>query len=145
MKWAGTDEQRASIVERYLERGLEDFLAGGTRADAEAATAEFDGDDRQASGRLSESNAGAVGGVQGTARRGLSDRLRRLVGAVGSLTPEGARNLGLTPEEVARVGRGEARTLNQSAEGQSLYEGPRGRISFPAQGFGTGPVTIKLF
>lgn len=136
MKWAGTDEQRASIVQRYFERGLEDFLAGGTRADVSSAFEELAGNDRQASGRPSESNAGPARGMQGTAGRGLSDRLRRLVGAVGSLTPEGARNLGLTPEEVARVGRSEGRTLYQSAYHGSphIFD----RFSLDAIGTGEG-------
>jgi hypothetical protein len=148
MKWTGTDEQRADIVQRYLDRGLEDLLSRGTRADVTSSFEELAGDDRQASGRLSESDAGAAGGMQGNARPGLSDRLRRLVGAVGSLTPEGARNLGLTPEEVARVGETQSRTFDQSVDqpdgsrtlNQTLNDGPRGQISFSG-----GWSFIKLF
>lgn len=104
MKWKGDHADRKQLTERYLRGGLEGLLSGRARADAEAATAEFDAPDRAEAGSATAPDGGRVAGDQGAgAGASIASRARGTVQALASLTDNELTNLGLTGQDRAAV------------------------------------------
>lgn len=120
MTWRGTDADRASIRERYFRGGLEGLLAGRADADAQAATAQFDAPDQQATQEAgSAPDAGRATGNQGAGNRPpVPYRAQRVVAGIAELNDTELRNLGLTTAD-----RDAARAATGSADARSSLRG----------------------
>lgn len=106
MKWKGTDADRNEITQRYLRSGIEGLLAGGTRADVQAAAAEFDAPDSAAPGQAAAADGGRAAGDQGVGLgSSVASRARGTVQALADLTDSELANLALTPDDRAAVRR----------------------------------------
>jgi hypothetical protein len=101
MKWTGTDEQRQSVLDRYLQSGIEGLLTGGARANVEAAADEFDVANRNSSrGGGATAVSERAGGTEGAgAGASVASRARAVVEEIAGLSDQQLENLGLTKED----------------------------------------------
>lgn len=104
MKWSGTDADRAGILERYLQRGVEGLLSAGAGEHAEAVAGFVGNPSGAEAGTEAGANSGGTAGDQG-ARRGasLSSRARDVVAAIAGLNDAELRNLGLTRAQQQQI------------------------------------------
>lgn len=124
MKWRGSDEERAGILDRYLRSGSEGVLAGRNQEAAAADWAVIGRDAETAAGAAGPAaDAGRTARNQGTGdRASLASRARSVVQGVGELGNSEIRNLGLDAGDVGKVR--EKLGLDAEAANQALDERP---------------------
>ena len=97
MKWTGTNEQRKSILDRYLRSGIEGLFEGGASRNVGGFIEKSRPSDQETSaeGRPT-ADSGRAGGNQGTrAGVSLASRARAVVEAIAGLSDQQLKNLGL--------------------------------------------------
>lgn len=140
MTWSGKDEERTGISQRYLRSGFEGLYTGGTHPNAEGFTDEFGESDRKPAGRIPQTaaNGSGAGGDQGAAAGALvASRARNVVRGLADLTPNEAKNLGLTEDDVAAA-RG---SLSFSNKPQNLDQDIT--LTIPVEGGKTAKLTVN--
>ena len=126
MKWRGNDADRSQLLGRYLRDGSEAILAGRADRDAEAAAAQFDGNDlaSRQEGRTSSDTSGTRGNQTAGNRGSLASRALRTVEGIAGLNDAEAKNLGIKSSDVEAV----RAKLEQSRTDAALADKPNMEI-----------------